>query len=406
MFKLLFRLTITCLFSLAAQAHAAVIEAEGRALILNKDIVGARQAAIQDASQAASLQAAAYISTTQKIKDGILEIDNMHISTLGLVKNVEVIDEKIIGQSLIVKIRAEVDVDQGCKNGSNNAHYQKTIAITAFPLQRLSDASIGALTNIQSGFATDLSRALNSQKGIEAFNAGHLSLYQQNVETAATRQLSDGALTSVLQQTRQLDVQYIISGVIRDMTLLNPNRKNQPFMLIDLYDRFIDYKGSQHKRAFIIDLFVHDGFSGALLINKQYQTVGLWNRPVEMQTGYGTAAFWNLDYGKQINKLIGQATEELQQELRCMPFSVRITRTEGNQIWLNAGHNSGLKPGDKLTVYRKSTFYTENMRPNTQLTNTRSTVTIVDVQAGFSVGQLNGQSQQYNIQPDDIVFAW
>ena len=75
-------------------AFAVVVEAEGMAIIMNKDIVSAREAAIRDASQQASMQAAVYISSSQVVRDGILAIDNMQISTLGQVSDIEVVSEK------------------------------------------------------------------------------------------------------------------------------------------------------------------------------------------------------------------------------------------------------------------------------------------------------------------------
>jgi hypothetical protein len=78
------------LASVSATAHAVVIEAEGMAVVVNKDLKSAREAAIKDASQQASMHAAVYVSSNQVVRDGILEIDNMQISTLGRVSNIDV----------------------------------------------------------------------------------------------------------------------------------------------------------------------------------------------------------------------------------------------------------------------------------------------------------------------------
>ena len=109
---------------------------------MNKDIVSAREAAIRDASQQASMQAAVYISSSQVVRDGILAIDNMQISTLGQVSDIEVVSEKIMGSTLHVRIKANVNIDEGCSNGNNN-QYKKTIALAGFPLIKPSQASLG-----------------------------------------------------------------------------------------------------------------------------------------------------------------------------------------------------------------------------------------------------------------------
>ena len=109
-------------------AHAVTMEAEGRALIFNSDIDSARMAAIKNATQQASLQASAYVSSTQSINQGVLSVDNMQVSTLGMISNVEILDEKIQGRMLWVKVRADVDFEEGCAGGVKGHGYQKSAA--------------------------------------------------------------------------------------------------------------------------------------------------------------------------------------------------------------------------------------------------------------------------------------
>jgi len=399
--RILTLLLFSC-FSLATQA--VTMEAEGRAIIFEKDLDSARQEAIKNASQQASLQASAYVSSTQSINQGVLSIDNMQVSTLGMISNVEVIDEMIKGRMLWVKIRADVNFEEGCPGGIDGHGYQKSVAITAFPLLQPAQANLGDLSNIQTEFSAQITTLLNQNSNLRALNAGRLSVHKA-AQQAPTRQLSSGALTTVLDHTRQLDVQYIVSGVIRDISMHDPSttavKRN---ILVDFYNQQ-DYRSKRHLRTLALDLYVHDGFSGALLFNKQYVTAGRWNQAPEARIGFGSAAFWQQDYGKQSKILLQQISNDLDDELRCMPFSAKITRSDGQYLWFNAGAMVGIEAGDKLTVYRKSSFYTDDMRSHVQLTNTRKTLTVTEVQPMFAIGKLSNDGAVYNIQPDDIVIA-
>ena len=399
------RITAALLFSfISLSLHAVTMEAEGQALIFNKDIDSARQNAIKNATQQASLQAGAFVSSTQSLNRGVLSIDNMSVSTLGMVSNIELLDEKIKGRMLWVKVRADIDFEEGCPGDVKGHSYQKSVAVTAFPLLYPQQANLGYLSNIQTELSNTLSSGINQATNLRALNAGMLNVHE-TAATAPTRLLTAGALTTVLDHTRQLDVQYIISGVIRDMTMYDssvtdPNRN----ILVDFYNQ-MDYRSKRHLRSLVLELYIHDGFSGALLFNKQYATAGRWNLAPEARPGYGSAEFWRQDYGQQTRKLLQQVTEDLNSELRCKPFSARITKSDGSFLWFNAGATDGIKAGDKLSVYRKSSFFTEDMRSHVQLSNTRKTMTVTEVQPNFSIGRLTEDGAVYNIQPDDVVIA-
>ncbi|MFY0676632.1 MAG: flagellar assembly protein T N-terminal domain-containing protein [Neptuniibacter sp.] len=401
MFNRLIRIfTITFAIFCSFAAQAVVIEAEGQALIVNGDLKNAREAAIKDASQQASMHAAVYVSSNQVVRDGILEIDNMQISTLGRVSNIDVLDEKIINNILHIRIKADVLIDTGCENGITNK-YTKTLAVAAFPLVDMNQARLGNLHDAPIAFPTQLAQHINSDNSLTAYNASRVNLYPDPT-LAATSTLSDGALTSMLSNINRMDVNYVISGVVRDMSMVDPRTHAEDNYFIDLYNR-MDYLSKKHLRSFSIDLFVHDGFTGHLLMQKNYQTAGLWNLDPTIKTGFTGAGFIKQDYGQKVQELQQQMIKELSDKLLCEPFTARINRAEDSNIWISSGSAQGLKPGDKLTIYRRSTFFTPDMRAQTQYDNTRQSIVIEDVQGAFASGKINGTVEQYNIRPGDLV---
>ncbi|KAA0874658.1 flagellar assembly protein T N-terminal domain-containing protein [Nitrincola tapanii] len=389
------------LYCFSAQASPLWVEAEGSATIINGDLGNARRSAVAQASELAALQAAAYISTTTEIQGGILQMDNLRMSSLGRLSNVEVIDERIQGTILKVRIRAEVSVDQGCPDGRAEVAYRKSLGFTAFPIQHPQQAATGALQNAATELPNLLARRLSHETGLHTILATHLSLHP-NLQQAPTRQLADGTLTQATAHSETTQVHFLISGVIRDLSQANPIGPREPNVVTDLYRR-LDYASQHHLRQFALDLFIHDALTGQLMFQQHYQTQGRWNAR-EKPLGFASAGFWQEDYGQAVERLIRQMSQEISEQLRCQAFSARITQTEGNRVWINAGSLSGLKPGDRLSVYRRQTHYDTLHQPYSELQNARVTLTLDQVEASFASGTLNTQTaSSVNIQRDDWV---
>ncbi|MCW8885541.1 MAG: hypothetical protein OQK12_09850, partial [Motiliproteus sp.] len=67
---------------------------------------------------------------------------------------------------------------------------------------------------------------------------------------------------------------------------------------------------------------------------------------------------------------------------------------------------AGIRPGDKMTVYRKFTFYDQQNNPHVRLENTRHTLVVNEVHPLFAEGKLATDSSRENIQQDDVLLAW
>lgn len=387
----------------AVPAQATQVEAEGRASIINNDLHSARQAAIRDASQAASMQAAAYISTTQEISNGILSLDDMKIQTLGKVQNIEVIDEWLEGQLFHVRIRAEVIIDTACPGGDTPTRLRKAVTLTLFPLQHPAQANSGDLGSIQRQLPALIAQALSTAPEIEALNQSQFNLIAQPA-SAPDHQLPQEALIAPFTRNETLQAQFIVTGVIRDLSMRSPVGPREPNILVDWYNR-ADYASQRHLRRLALDLFIYDSFSGELIEQRHYETEGRWTRPREERTGFGSALFWQQDYGQKVRTLIDTIGQELRDTLRCKPFAARISQTQGDKVWIDAGTAQGLKEGDTLMLYRRLTHYDNQMRPFQELINTHVSVRLEQVQPGLARGRIQGDSQSLNIQRDDIVMS-
>lgn len=400
-FTALSLLFLTYIFS--ASAQALTVQATGQAIVVNGDISSARNIAITRAKEQAVMQASAFISTQQHLEQGVLVQDKLSIESLASVGRSKVLSETIKSNILNVVISVKINSHNKCANGNSANNYRKRVAIAAFPMIDPQQAKIGRLRNIESSMASQLTSRLVNSPNIEALNAGNLML-QADPSTAASAQLPQGSLTTVLQQTRQLKVQYVVSGVVRDISMLTPSVFRQKNYFIDKYNK-LDYLSSKYMRAFEVDMFIHDGLTGSLITQKSFRTAGLWGNNDRQKFGFGSAPFWKLDYGKQVKNELDTMADEIVANLRCNSFSVEITRANENKIWLKAGRAAGIKSGDKFDVYRKSTFYDYQQNPTVELSQTDLTLTVNKVQANSAEGVVNGFAGQSNIQAGDILMS-
>ncbi|MEH6473282.1 MAG: flagellar assembly protein T N-terminal domain-containing protein [Halopseudomonas sp.] len=395
-------LLLTAAFS--SSALAVSVEAEGSAVIYNQDIPSAKHQALRNASQQALLQAGAHISSSQTLDQGVMRIDNLRIRTIGSLSNVRVIDEQIKGDRLWLRIRADVTTGQNCALGDAHTRYTKSTAVAAFPLLTRNQAALGNLYTAEQQLPEALTKILNSDSFLRAMNASHLSINPAPL-TAAAYQQDQGPISEALQNFSELDVQFIVSGVIRDLSPYDPTRHDEQNIWKVLHDQF-DFRGRQHLRNFAIDVFIHDGFTGTLLFSRSYRTAGFWDADDNEQVGFYTPAFLKTDYGQNVRTLLTQVGQEVNQQLQCEPFRARIVRTQQNKLTFNAGSVVGIQPGDQFRLFRKSVFYDTLDQAHIKLEDTRSSVVVNEVQPRFSVANMDTNAVELNIQQDDILMAW
>jgi hypothetical protein len=393
---------LTTLFA-SPIASAISVEAEGQAPINSTDPGQSREQALKRAMERASMKANTYIASTQQVRNGVLEVDDLRTDSLSQISDVRILREWEDNGQHHVRIEAEVEIRSGCKDNQHALAYSKTVAIGTFPLERPTDARLGDLGSVQRDLSALLANDLRSASAFNALDAGDINLIQNPAQAPVTM-LPEGALSTLLRSSEQLNVQFLITGVIRSMASHQPVGPGEPNILVDLYNQY-DRNEDNFRRDFILDLYIYEALTGTLKHQQRYQLTADWNLDKHQKTGFATAAFWQQPYGQELRKMLRSIANDIQMELTCEPFAVRITRTQGNQIWIGAGADSGLNPGDRLTVYRRYTDYDLEMRPIYELNNTGESATVERVHATQSTATLTTDARSLNIQQDDVVIA-
>lgn len=390
-------LLVTIVFLLPISCFAKSIDAVGEAVIYNNDIADARYRATQQAIKQAVLESGSRVNIKDELYNGELE-SNLEIRSSGYVQKARIISEEQNGDFLTVIARVDVTPDSQCSTGPTS-YYKKTVGVTGFELQVPQQARLGELSNISRELPKDLADEINKQGYLRALTATNIAIYPDLINAPSSTNY-DGSLTNVTRISEQLGVQYIISGVIRDigeLYLRRPDDKNAK----DLLDEEID-----KERNFVVDIYIYDGFSGALLFEHRYNEIGNWDVSDHARIGFGSAKFWTVHYGKVVQQALKESALDTSEQLRCQPFIANIFRTEGNRIHISAGSLAGIKQGDKFNVYRRYEVFNQLQSAQTQLNNANISVTIKQVQPNFSVGELVVDSHILNVQQQDVVIAW
>jgi len=375
---------------------AVTIDAVGEAVIYNNDIADARYRATEQAIKQAVLESGSRVNVKDEMTNGEVN-SSIAIRSSSHVQRAKIISEEQNGNFLKVIARIDVTPDSQCSTGPTS-YYRKTVGVTGFDLQIPQQAQLGAINNISRELPKNLADEINKQGYLKALTATNISIYPDLINAPSSTNY-DGSLTNVTRISEQLGVQYIISGVIRDIGELyqrQPNNKTNTTPLV----------AEDKERNFVVDIYLYDGFSGALLFEHRYNEIGNWDIADNQRVGFGSAKFWTINYGKVVQQALKQSALDTSEQLRCQPFIANIFRTEGNRIHIAAGSIAGIKVGDKFNVYRRYEVFNQLQSAQTQLNNANISVTIKQVQPNFSVGELVVDSHILNVQQQDVVIAW
>ena len=376
-------------------AAAKTVEVVGTAPI-EGSLNHAREQAFNDALQQALLANGAQVSSLQLMSQGQMAQDDVSVSSQGEVTDVSILWENQEEGLYKMGVRADVRITKHFCGQSTNA-YRKTLAVTGFVLAHREQASLGDLYNIEQNLPRVLINSLHERGQVQALDASNTSLYEHPRQAPSSLN-AQRYLTNSISVAKNMGAQFLLSGVVRDMSVLEDSTKVS-------WKRRLGLR-TQAPRQLVLDVFVHDGLSGSLIFQRSYSALGNFPTHTAANIGFATPEFWTTGYGENVREMLVEVMEEVGELIRCQPFMTRIVKVQGNQLYLDAGSSAGLRPGDKLKVYRTGTFYHQDILPHVELTNMATEVIIKNVQPQFAIAEMNKSAGIYAIQRDDMLIAW
>lgn len=299
-------------------------------------------------------------------------------------------------QSVVIKSPAvnnsECQIAPGIINFPN---YKKKVAIAAFPL--VHSQGTPDIPTLSYELPLLLARNLRASgefivRDIEEINLFDNSPVIPYLMAPRTEPLQE--ISRIVDIAAKIDAQFIISGAIYDFSFRPSN-----FSLLGL---------AFDERVVRMELFIHDGWSGALIdkqiFDAQVRGTVSFPEPVHLDS----AAFRESDLGKAVQKIINSQVQQIKTKLNLFPLAEKVLRVADNTVIFNAGAEQNLNVGDVFLIfstadqYRDAVYY-QNTRLRGYRETAKSQLTVQQVQPLFSIGELDIPGAVY---PGDIVRSW
>ncbi|MEX2473855.1 flagellar assembly protein T N-terminal domain-containing protein [Marinobacter sp.] len=393
------RILFVVILLVTPATQAAVLEGVGHATIHNGNVDAAREKARKAALRDVSLQYEAQISSRDTMENGVVTESRLQVASSARARDARIVDEYRRGDLLRVTVRA--DMSQGSQCGAGGAtDLKKRVAVTGFPLLYPDQTRVGRIGDAGEILPQQLQARLRETDNLQVYGATSSRLFH-DLLNAPTQQKFDNSLTNVIQVAREMDVQFLVTGVIRDLGVSDPSAWGTS--VLDRMQRGLGL--ANQNRRFVADMMVFDGFSGAPVYQQRFATEAQWDAGPGASAGFDSAGFQETGYGQAVGKVMADMSAAVEEALACQPFITRVTRVDGNRVTLASGATAGLRPGDELNLYRTEQFF-DSLGRTPELSDSQTRMTLNNVHPDFSNGEMPLSGGEINIQRDDVAIIW
>jgi hypothetical protein len=413
--RLNFLLIIMLAGLLAGTVQAQSVEAEGSAPI-SGPVGVAKRLAMQDAIRQALIQANAQVSTTTVVSARGVVSDNVRFTARGNVTNVVVLDEWTDEANYYVRIRAQVPgadripeqmrpmtsaagatgtamaMPSAMGVSDAAAQYRRKMALTQFHV--LDRTQIADLPNFEVELSRELKRRLDASSRVRTVDASQYLVPLSGDDLVSQRRIlgalppASDAGQMATEFAESLGVQFVVSGVIRDMGITN-------------------HTLGPRVRRLDLDVVIHDGITGAEVarhrINESVELGGLFGlRDTTAQEM--NDKFYASPFGRKVDRVLDKLVSMLVGDLNSQPFTARVIRSEGNKVFFDAGGLANVQVGDVLTTYQLAQASMTDLPGQRVLgipEKATTTLVVTQVQRLFSVGELGSETAR--LSPGDVI---
>lgn len=383
------------------QANANVVTVEGQAAISKGMPLLARKQALQDAIRQASMQSSVDIHSRTLVDQNNAPLDTMSMRTAASVSNTKVIKEWASDNIHHVIAQVELAADSSC-----TPHYRKRIIATAFPVAKQEQVTGYETQDLYSGIPRELNNSLMESGDFIGSNATNINLYPRPDLAPELPDRTAYRPSKVMQIAASNGAQFVLSGVIRDLEVESTEymRGAGPLAFVRSLARDV-----VARRGIGIDVYVHDGYTGALMFQQRYVDTVIGDVWIPATYTVGSERFNSTSTGGKIAQLIDQASADIRQSLSCYPFATRVIEIKGDRVVIDAGAQEKLNVGDQLVVYSSGgddlnldggiSFVGKDKQP-------AGVLTIRSIAPRYAVGNLEAPARELGVKVGDWVKSW
>jgi len=380
---------VCMLFCLLNGVNAS--EATGTAQIINGDIKAARDTAYERALAKLSTQSGVRVKSTATFSTEQGYSESTQVSSGNQLNDVELIDERIEGDRVYIRLRAgQASATAMCENDQ----YRKKLAVVYFPLEKPQDIGYHDYHGFEQQIPIAFSRYLNENGPFLSLDSHNRNIYESAMAAPQVVKTDLYQNKTILDDmAREQHVQFVIAGVIRDLSLNAVN----PYNILEDYLGYMKPKA----RNLVIEFFVYDALTGELIARNLHQAlVEAGDVLPATQVPVSSQQFTMSSIGQKFAEIYAVQLNEIKTLLSCRPFITKIIKAENDKVYLDAGIASGLSVGDTLTVYRPdiegSTYLIND--PRGQYGYSQTTAMITKVFPAYAVAKVNKPDPAVNLE--------
>lgn len=378
--------SVLCLIGTIGFAQAETnqpnqIYAEGVAEIMHGDRDAARQRALTDALNQASLSIEARVMATERLDASNL-LQSQQIRPARQVSKYAILREWEDQALYYVAVSADEMQDGPATENANSIRaVKKKITFTRF--DAMNTVQLDDIRDIYSELPKNISSRMEA-------GGGYLASYIDGLIPENSEALQREAVMQIASET---GAQFLVSGLILDAGITKKSG-------------FIEKLFGKNKRHFKVKLTVYDGLTGVRLSSHILDGGAQGEVEIGRDKSFGGGAFLETESGRALDNLIDSATTNIRAALACLPFSAHVVHAAGKSVYLDAGAVSMLKVGDKLTLYNTALYLPIVTARGTELgvpEHPAATATLVKIQPLFSIGELPEDAAKLGVKTGSIA---
>lgn len=370
-------------FAQAGTVRSGEIYAEGAATIMHGDRDAARQRALADALNQASLSMGARVLATEHLDATDVALQSQQIRSTRQISGYSILREWEDQAVYHVAVSAEGVLDEAAAEHANSMYAVKK-KIVFFQFDASSTVQLDDIRNVYSELPQEISKRMEAGGGVLV---DYVDGFIPKEPDALQRE-------TVMRVARETGAQFLVSGSILDAGI----NKTNGFWGTSL--------GKKNVRHFRIELVVHDGLTGTRLFSHRLEGDAQGDVEIGGDKPFGGGAFLGTESGRVLDRLMEAAAKDIRAGLACLPFSARVVRVEGKSVYLDAGAVSMLKAGDKLVIYNTDLHLPLVTAGGSELglpERQAATVTLVKMQPLLSVGELPEDAAKLGVKTGSIA---
>jgi hypothetical protein len=370
---------------LSPYSIAEQIEVTGTAKIVNGNIDKAREDAINQALNYASLRGGVNFSSQQQITQGSLTQDTFSMQRMGAANNIELLSELVSNDIMTVILSLNIDDE----SETEQCQAQSLKAAIMLPQADIADRtqlSYGHLSDFNKAFTLQFGKAINQQSSA-SFAKVHAD---ERLDTANDLVNFKGySIPSWLGEIT--DSQYILKSYIIDMS-------TEPYT-----SSFMGFVDEVPSRQFSYELTLYHGISGEEVWSQTFATTAPWEFERQETVMPNSQRFWSSSYGQAITSQLQLSVMSLDNALKCRPLLGQIIARQGDRVIINLGRKNGVKLGDKFQLVLQKNIPDRLNIMRAVVTKNRTEIVIDQVSEGTATAMIENVDAADNIQVHDIA---